>query len=97
MLETVALSFATALLTALVVVFALSWETRVRVARLEMQLLEYEERLTREMKQRAAAASVAARAGKPVFNPVDEALLRKGLGGEHEEVVDAPWWEKLVR
>jgi len=96
-LETALLSLGIALLTSVLVNFALSWQMRIRIARLEMQLSEYEERLAREMKQRAAAASVAVRQGK--LNPIDEAMMRKALAhqGTVEDDVDPPWWEKLVR
>lgn len=94
MLETALLAFGVALLTSAAVVFLSAWEVRIRVGRIEMQLAEYEERLLRETKQRAAAASVAAR-GARLPNPVDEALIRQHAHADTED--GAPWWEHLVR
>jgi hypothetical protein len=96
MLETALIAVGVALLTSVAADFLLSWGTRLRLRRVERQLAEYEERLTREQKVRAAAASVAAR-GK--LNPMDEALVRKFTGDQdgaefHDET---PWWDGLVK
>ena len=92
MLETVLISFGVAVLTSAAVCFLTVWETRIRVRRLEVQLSEYEERLVREQKQRAGAASAAARALK--LNPLDEALVRQHQGTIED---DTPWWDGLVK
>ena len=97
MLETALITIAISLLTAAAVVFLVEWETRIRVTRLELQLAEYERQLTREVKQRAAAASVAQR--RLNLNLVDQALVTKALGhqGTIEDDVDPPWWDQLVK
>lgn len=93
MWETVLVACTLAVVAATAVCYVHVWAIRLRLRRLEMSLSEWEERLVREVKQRAAAASVAARAGK--LNPLDEALVRQHMaaGGDG----DAPWWEKMVR
>jgi hypothetical protein len=72
--------------------FALAWEIRVRLRRLEVSLAEHEERLVKEVKTRAAQASVTARQTK--LNPVDEALIRAHTGVSMGD--EAPWWEHLT-
>jgi hypothetical protein len=76
------------------VVFVTAWETRVRLRRLEVALAEWEERLVKEVKTRAARASVEARQGR--LNPLDEALIRQHTQHPREIVDDSPWWEQLV-
>jgi len=95
-LETVLISFGVATLVSTIAIFASSWEQRIRLRRLEVQLAEYDERLVREVKQRAAAASVAARQTK--LNPLDEALIRQHTGVDLEAADQAgPWWGELIR
>ena len=94
MLETILVAFVVAGLTSMGVDFMTAWTTRIRVRRLEVQLAEWEERLVREVKQRAAAASVQARQR---LNPIDEALIKKHTDGVYEPAdQDAPWWDHLV-
>lgn len=87
------MAFGIAVITAAAVCFLTVWETRIRVRRLEVQLAEWEERLVKEVKQRAAAASVAAR-GAMKLNPVDEELMRRHMGGGNS---DEPWWASMVK
>lgn len=96
MFEVIVVSATFAVVAATTVSYLHLWAIRVRLRRLEMGLAEWEERLVKEVKQRAAAASVAARTGVPKFNPVDEALMRQGLRGG-DGGADAPWWDKLVK
>lgn len=60
-----------------------------------MSLAEWEERLVREVKQRAAAASVASRQNK--LNPLDEALIRQHTAGQNDMLEPEPWWGHLVK
>lgn len=94
MLEAIILSVVFAVVASTAVCYLHIWAIRVRLRRLEMSLAEWEDRLIREVKQRAAAASVAARAGR--LNPVDEALMRQHARGG-DGASDAPWWDKLVK
>jgi len=77
--------------------FLSTWEARVRLRRLEMQVEELEERQMREVKQRAAKASVEARAGR--LNPLDEALIRQHTGqlAPNYDSEGTPWWDGLVQ
>ena len=74
-----------------------TWELRVRLRNLEADLADWEERLTRETKARAARASVEARQGK--LNPLDEALIRHHTAhqGTIEDDAQQPWWSDMVR
>jgi hypothetical protein len=95
MLETLVLSVTLAVVVATTVCYLHVWTMRLRLRRLEIALSEWEERLVKEIKTRAARASVEARQSK--LNPIDEALIRQhtqpGDGGD----VEAPWWDKLAR
>jgi hypothetical protein len=94
MFEPLVISAAVAAVVSTAVSYLHVWSLRVRLRRLEMGLAEWEERLVKEVKQRAAAASVAARASR--LNPLDEALIRQHTGG-NAETEEAPWWDKLAR
>jgi hypothetical protein len=75
--------------------FLTLWGLRLRLRRLEMSLAEWEERLVKEVKTRAAQASVAARAGR--LNPLDEALIRQHTAGGNADQAEEPWWTRLTR
>jgi hypothetical protein len=90
-LETLALSVIFAVVVATTVCYLHVWTIRLRLRRLEIALAEWEERLVKEVKTRAARASVDARQGR--LNPLDEALIRQHTGAPAE---DAPWWDQLV-
>ena len=92
-LETLVLAVTLAVVAATTVCYLHVWAMRLRLRRIEVQLAEYDERLVREVKQRAAKASVEARAGK--LNPLDEALVRQHMSGDGGG--DAPWWDKIVK
>jgi len=94
MLDTVLIAGFTACLVTAAVDFVTGWAVRIRLRRLEVQLAEWEERLVREVKQRAAKASVEARQGR--LNPLDEALIRQHTGQTFEGDQGAPWWDHLV-
>jgi hypothetical protein len=72
--------------------FLTLWGLRVRLRRLEMSLAEWEERLVKEVKTRAAQASVAARTGR--LNALDEALIKQHTGVDL--AAEEPWWGKLT-
>jgi len=91
-LETWISSAGIAFIVSVGVNFLLGWSERVRLRRLEISLAEWEERLVREVKQRAAAASVAARTSK--LNSLDQALIQQHTGQSYDE---EPWWDKLVK
>lgn len=93
MLEPWFLSALVALLVSASAVFVSAWETRVRLRRVELQLLELEERQLREVKKRAATASVEARAGR--LNPIDEALIARHTAHQGTIEDDSPWWAGL--
>lgn len=95
MLETFLIAFGTAVIASAAVGLVSTWELRVRLRNVEADLADWEERQVREVKQRAAAASVAARQGK--LNPLDEALIRQHTG--HQGVIedDTPWWDRMVK
>lgn len=95
MLETIALSAILAVVASTTVCYLHVWAMRVRLRRLEMALAEWEERLVKEVKTRAAKASVEARQGR--LNPLDEALIRQHTAGGNAEPDEAPWWDKLAR
>jgi hypothetical protein len=93
MLETVLIAFGTAVIASAAVGLVSTWETRVRLRNLEADLADWEERLMRETKTRAARASVEARQGK--LNPLDEALIRQHTGQVVED--ERPWWDSMVK
>jgi len=93
MLETALIAGGVAVITSAAVDFLLAWQTRIRLRRLEISLAEWEERLVREVKQRAAAASVQARQGK--LNALDQALVQQHTGVDMS--TEEPWWDQLVK
>jgi hypothetical protein len=95
-LDTIALSACVALLVSAGVVFLTAWGTGIRLRRLEWQLAEWEERQMREVKQRAARASVESRQNK--LHPLDEALIAQHT--QHQgalQLEEQPWWDKIVK
>ncbi len=92
-METALAVFGIAVITSVIVDFLLAWQTRLRLRRVEIELGEWEERLAREVKQRAAKASVEARTK---LNPLDEALIRQHTQHPREIVDGTPWWHELI-
>lgn len=93
MLEIVLTACLTALGVSASVVFLTHWGLRIRLRRIEVTVADWEERLVKEIKQRAAAASVEARRK---LTPVDEAILRKTLE-QHQPNDEEPWWSGMLK
>jgi len=98
MLETVLTASVVALCCSLGVHFLLTWETRIRLRRLERQYEDYDARLQTEQKRRAAAASVESRRG--TLHPTDEAAVARVAAGARVQAApdDFPaWFDTIAR
>lgn len=94
MLETLIVSSLVAVLVSGAVNFALSWQLRIRVGRLELESAELHTTQLRHARQRAAAASVDVRSGKMTKAEMAQLAALTQQVGEPEEA--ATWPLNLV-
>lgn len=92
MLETLAIAALAAVGVSLSVNFLWGWSVGTRVRHLELDLADLQDQLLREVKRRAANASVEARATRATVS--ENAAIKAATG---EDLGDEPWWSGIVK